>query len=373
MKTRTAVLVILGCSLAIGLPALSEEEISSSPLHEVLAIVPALVTSPMISFTDWSLIKAYTGMESVTSGSSEEERLALLQTTLKDQCDPSGYAPTLPTRHAEQWGFDKTDLAWEANVITRELPPTYVLKFRPGFDFEPLIALFQEREFVQEQAHGATLFTHELDLSAEWMRVAELGIHNTALITEKHLAILSSSPRAVEALLQTRQGELASLVENPAAVATIDRLGEAAGAVLLLGVDTCLGFTQSPLLGLIGQVPTEEVVERLRALIAETPQLFPYEALGVGYRTEADRPIGRIVFHYSVVEAAVADLPLRRGLAEEGVSPSRKAPYSEAFFTLVEAVADGEDLIFTVLPVDDQPRRLFQMVLYRDMSFAGCP
>jgi len=168
MKTRMAVLVILGCLLAIGLPVLSEEEIFASPLHEVLALVPALVTSPMISFTDWSLIKAYTGMESVTSGSSEEERLALLQTTLKDQYDPSGYAPTLPSKHAEQWGFDKTDLAWEANVITRELPPTYVLKFRSGFDFEPLIALFQKREFVQEQVHGATLFTHELDLSAEW-------------------------------------------------------------------------------------------------------------------------------------------------------------------------------------------------------------
>jgi len=77
MKTRTAVLVILGCSLAIGLPGLSEEEIFASPLHEVLALVPALVTSPMILFTDWSLIKAYTGMEAVTSNSSEEERLAL--------------------------------------------------------------------------------------------------------------------------------------------------------------------------------------------------------------------------------------------------------------------------------------------------------
>lgn len=373
MKTRTAVLVILGFSLAIGLPVLSEEEISSSPLHEVLALVPAPVTSPMILFTDWSLIKAYTGMEAVTSRSSEEERLALLQTTLKDQYDPSGYALTLPTKHEEQWGFDKTDFAWEANVISRVLPPMYVLKFRVGFDFEPLIALFRKREFEQTEVHGAKLFTHELDLSAEWVRVAELGIHNTALIPEEHLAILSSSPRAVEAMLQTRQGELASLLGNSAAVATVNRLGETAGAVLLLGVDTCLGFTQSPLLDLIGQVPTEEIVERLKEVLAQTPQLFPYEALGVGYRTEADRPIGLIVFHYPVAEAAAADLPLRQALAESAFSHSREAPYSEVFFTLMEAVADGEDLVFTVLPVNDQPKRLFQMVLYRDMAFAGCP
>lgn len=373
MKTKTAVLVILGFSLAIGLPVLSEEEVLSTPLHEVLKLVPALVTSPMISFTDWSLIKAYTGMESITSGSSEEERLALLQTTLKDQYDPSGYALTIPTKHEEQWGFDKTDLAWEANILSRELPPTYVLKFRSGFDFEPLIALFQKREFEEIEVHGATLFTHELDLSAEWVRVAELGIHNTALIPEEHLAILSSSPRAVEALLKTRQGELASLLGNPAAVATVNRLGETAGAILLLGLDTCLGFTQSPLLDLIGEVPDEEVVEKLKALVAETPQLFPYEALGVGYRTEADRPIGRIVFHYSVAEAAAADLPLRQTLAEGGFSQHYEAPYSEVFFTIVEAVADVEDLVFTVRPANDQPKRLFQMVVYRDMTFAGCP
>lgn len=373
MKTRTAVMVVIGCVLAIGLSVWGEQEAFTSPLHEVLKLVPALATSPMISFTNWSLIKAYTGMESVTSESSEEERLALLQTTLKDQYDPSGYAPTLPTSHAEQWGFDKTDLAWEANILTRELPPMYVLKFRSGFDFEPLIALFQRREFVQIEVHGATLFTHELDLSAKWVRVAELGIHNTALIPEEHLAILSNSPGAVEVLLQTRQGELSSLSENPAAVATVNRLGETAGAMLLLGVDTCLGFTQSPLLDLIGQVPTEEVVEKLKALVAEAPQLFPYEALGVGYRTEVDRPIGRIVFHYSVAEAAAADLPLRQTLAEAGFSVSREAPYSEVFFTIVEAVADAEDLILTVRPANDQPKRLFQMVVYRDMTFAGCP
>ena len=372
MKTRTAVLVILGCLLAIGLPVLSEEEIFASPLHEVLAFVPALVISPMISFTDWTLIKAYTGMESVTSKSPEEERLALLQTTFKDQYDPSGYAPTLPSKHAEQWGFDKTDLVWEANVNTRELPPIYLLKFRTGFDFDPLIALFQTREFVQEQVHGATLFTHELDLSAEWVRVAELSIHNTALIPEERLAILSSSPRAVEAMLQTRQGELAALLGNSAAVATVDRLGEIAGAMLLFGMDTCLGFTQSPLLDLIGEVPDEEIVERLKAVLAQTPQLFPYEALGVGYRTEEDHPVGRIVFHYSTAEVATVDLPLRQTLAEGGFSQSRKAPYSEIFFTLVDAVAYGEDLVLTVLPVNDQPKRLFQMVLYRDMSFAGC-
>jgi len=366
-------MVVIGCVLALGLPAWGEQEVFTSPLREVLALVPALVTSPMISFTDWSLIKAYTGMEAVTSRSSEEERLALLQTTLKDQYDPSGYAPTLPSRHAEQWGFDKTDLSWEANILSRELPPTYVLKFRSGFDFEPLIALFQKREFVQEQVHGATLLTHELDLTADWVRVAELSIHNTALIPEEHLAILSSSPGAVEALLQTRQGGLASLSENPAAVATVDRLGETAGAMLLLGMDTCLGFTQSPLLDLIGQVPTEEVVEKLKALVAETPQFFPYEALGVGYRTEVDRPIGRIVFHYSVAEAAAADLPLRQTLAEGGFSVSREASYSEVFFTLEKASVEKEDVVLTVLPINNQPRRLFEMILYRDMIFAGCP
>jgi len=138
-------------------------------------------------------------------------------------------------------------------------------------------------------------------------------------------------------------------------------------------LDTCLGFTQSPLLDLIGQVPTEEVVEKLKALVAEPPQLFPYEALGVGYRTEMDHPLGLIVFHYSTPEAVTADLPIRRALAEGAFSQSRKAPYSEVSFTLVEASVEGKDVVLTVFPINDQPKRLFAMIHSRDMSFAGCP
>ncbi|HUT87181.1 MAG TPA: hypothetical protein VMX15_03750, partial [Candidatus Heimdallarchaeota archaeon] len=274
MRKRAAVLVVIGCLVAIGLPAWSEQEGFTSPLCEVLKLVPALATSPMISFTNWSLIKAYLGMESVSSKSPEEERLALLQTTFKGQYDPSGYASTLPTQHAEQWGFDKTDLAWEANILSRELLSVYILKFAPEFDFDPLVSLFLEREYVQTVSQAVALYMHELDPSAEWLRVTKLSMQNVAVIPDEDLLILSSSAGSVEALLATHSGVLASLSESPAAVATVDRLGETAGAILLLGLDTCLGFTQSPLLDLLGELPEEEVVEKLKALVADPPA-FP--------------------------------------------------------------------------------------------------
>jgi hypothetical protein len=40
---------------------------------------------------------------------------------------------------------------------------------------------------------------------------------------------------------------------------------------------------------------------------------------------------------------------------------------------MIRADVEGADLTLTVRPIGDQPRRLFQMVLARDVLFALCP
>jgi hypothetical protein len=54
-------------------------------------------------------------------------------------------------------------------------------------------------------------------------------------------------------------------------------------------------------------------------------------------------PVGTFVLHFLDPDSASSDLPLRR------------------------------DLALTVRPIADEPRRLFQMVLARDVLFALCP
>lgn len=371
MKRKVA--FVLAFSVLRALSVALAGDVGSQPLREVLSLVPALVSSPLLAFTDWSLIKAYTGLEEITSKSPIKERLKLVQATTQDQAAAAGYALTYFINHAEVWGWDTTDLTWEANLTCRELSPVHFLKFEGGFDFAPILTRFEERGFVQTASYGIPIYSHTMDTSAEWLRATELAILNTAVLEEERLFILSSSDFAVRAVLATRAGEIPSLRESEAAISTVESLGKTAAAMLLLGADTCLGFTQSPLLDLIETIPNEEAMARLKALLEEHAQLSPYQALGVGYCTEEGRPVGRLVFHYLTSEEAAHDLPLRRALAEEGFSQSRKAPYSEVLFTLKDATVNGGNLVFRVRPINEQPQRLFQMILYRDMGFAACP
>lgn len=73
-----------------------------------------------------------------------------------------------------------------------------------------------------------------------------------------------------------------------------------------------------------------------------------------------------------LILVAAADLPGRRRLAEKGVSSRTHQPYARAVFAVVDATVDDSVVSLDVNPVDDQPRRLFQMVYARDMLFAVC-
>jgi hypothetical protein len=48
-------------------------------------------------------------------------------------------------------------------------------------------------------------------------------------------------------------------------------------------------------------------------------------------------------------------------------------PYRETNFVLADATIAGSSVVLSVRPVDDRPRRLFDMVYRQDMAFAVCP
>jgi hypothetical protein len=83
--------------------------------------------------------------------------------------------------------------------------------------------------------------------------------------------------------------------------------------------------------------------------------------------------VGTFVLRFLDPASANSDLPLRRDLAEFGASTQGGQPYSQVVFTMITADVEGADLTLTVRPIGDEPRRLFQMVLARDVLFALCP
>ncbi len=366
MMRRAIVAVVLGGAAVLTSCGLCY----ASPLDQVLGLVPQEISEAMLLFTNWSHIKEQLGLGFLTSESSLDLRIELMTRISQDQAAASAYGLSHMRSHAEEWGWDTADLDWEANISSQNLPPTYILKFRDGFDFTPLIDRFLERGFIQTESHGATIFSHELDLRANWARTTELSIHETAYLAEENMLILSSF--GVEAFLAVAAGELESLAEDSFARAAVTHLGDPYAAILLLGTGECLGFTPSPILDLIGTIPTKERIDELKAMIEERQLLVPYRALGIAYQYEETRPIGTIVFEYDAPELAEMDLPARCGLAEEGMSTYFDAPIPESYFTILDCGVQDSALILKVAPVNDQPWRLFRMIFYRDAVFAGC-
>lgn len=369
MKTRPVVGVVIAILtvIAAGLYALAE-----SPLADVLQFVPADIREPSVFFTDWAQIKTLIGLEEVTSESPFELRFELVQRIHQDQAAASAYGLSHFRQHADSWGWDTSDLDWEANIVSYDIGPVYILKLREDFDFAPVTQRFEARGFVQTESYGALIYTHELDPQADWVRTTELSIHATAYIEEDNLLILSSYLGSVKALLAAYAGEVASLSGNPFAVSAVEHFGEPASASLLLGVGQCLGFTESPLLNLLGTMPDEEKIAQLKAEFEARELLVPYRVFSVGYDYENDRPIGTIVFEYDTSELAEIDLQARCVLAEEGLSAHYDASIAESYFSVLNCDVQDSAIILEVTPVNDQPNRLFRMILYRDAPFAGC-
>jgi hypothetical protein len=366
MNRSSSVGVLLGC--VVGL--MSATLCLATPLDRMLETIPWEAEDAMALFTDWSQIKAALGLGGLSSESPLDVRLQFLNRTLQDQAAGSAYGMQYARSHAQEWGWDTADLDWEANIITRNLPPAYVLKFRDGFDFAPVIEHFSARGFTQTESHGATVFSHELDVRTDWARTTELAIHTTAYVPGDGMLILSSF--GVEPFVAALAGEVPSLDEDPFACAAVAHLAEPSAAILAFGTGECVRFTPNPILELLGTNPTSKRIEALRKTMEERQLLVPYRVFGVGYRSAEGRPLGTLLFEYDTPELAEQEVFARCTLARDGMSTDYEAPIAESYFTVLDCQVQDSAAVLSVAPVNDQPWRLFRAVLYRDAVFAAC-
>jgi hypothetical protein len=382
MKTKHTLLLLLATTLIASLAGCGKSEDGAengANLDRALALAPA--DASRLYFTDWMLIKDYEGFPDLSSQNTMDERMSFMRAFIGNvaeqipahQAVASGYGFNRFLDHAETWGWDSTDLVWEATLEIETAPPAYVLQFPADFDFGPLLALFDERGFSQSIYQGATVYSHEMDLAAEWMRKSEFGILNTALLEDDHRLVLSSSLPTVQAILDAQAGAAPSLADSASAQAVADRLGQAFAAIIAVGPASCQTFSMSPLQAFAGGEISDEQLAQLKALLKESSNLHLYTALGIGYRYAGDELTGYIVMHYLNADDAQADSEPRRQIAQEGLSLTTEKPYPEVLFTVEEAKVEGSDLVWQVAPVDDMPRRLFDMLLRGDMLFARCP
>ncbi len=345
---------------------------SALPMSEALSALPRDLSDTMLLFTNWSQIKDNLGLENVTSGSPSDARIEFARRCRQELSIATAFGIDNMDTHADMWGWDASDLDWEAQLVSSVLPPIYVLKLRGDFDFSLAAVGFTERGFVQTDSHGALLFSNSMDPGQPWLRTTELAILNTAYIADEQLMILSSSPVALGQSLATWADSIAGLDEDPFAVAAVEHLGAVDSAILLRGLGECIRFTPNPILDLVGNLPTSERIEKLRVSLQQRELLVPYRAFGTGYEDVEGARTGTIVFEYDSADLALLDMPARLLLAEEGMSTCYEAPIAETYFSVHSCEVLDNAIVMSVTPVANQPIRLFRMMFYLDAVFAGC-
>jgi hypothetical protein len=274
-------------------------------------------------------------------------------------------------RHAVNWGWDNTDLLWEAN-LTASGPPVYVLRFRDDFNFGPVFARLTERGYTRLEHEGIPLYSHDFDLSVDWLRTSEFAILNIAFVEAEKIFMMASSPDTVAYLLDSMAAG-STLAVVPGVVEAAAALGHAGAALI-----SPLGCQPMDVGSLIGSSP-----EEVRAMWEEWQAsgihgLFT--VLALGYRVEEINgeqvPLGVFAHYYPLAAQAYADLEPRRILAESGQSLSREGPYADLFGVVraevVETGTGAANLVLALAARERPPHLFFQMVYSRDLLFAAC-
>jgi len=360
--------LVLAVLVAFGLevPAARAQQLSpSSPLGQALAISPASARG--VYFTDWVRLKQYEGIPTLTSRGPLPVRARFLEAVIRDQAVASFFGAAYALRQASLWGWDATDLLWEERVEAVAGPPAYALRLRPDFDLSLVERRFRARGFTMRSYRGVAVYSHPLDLAADWAGSTDLALYNAAILPDRHTLVLSGGLLSVHAIIDTYRGVAPSLGASAASRAVATDLGVVASAVLLPGAVACRTF--DPLTSLSrGAVPAtrQALLHRLRL---DHLRLHPYQLFGLGYRVEGKRPLGIITLHYADARDAAEDLAARSRIAATGISPRQDEPYHQ-LFTFLSAAAAGDDVILRLGPA--HPPGLIDMVGMGDMAFAAC-
>ncbi len=382
-RWRSVVLALLltgSAAAAVGAPSAAQDPAAedrgsptaptASPLLEALTLMPA--GSETFEFLDWTALKALHGGAAVTSASPIDERQRLLLAIARSEASPVPLGLDRLEPWRERWGWDTTDLAWQAGVA----PFVSILRFGDDWDPEPFIARLAAYGYARDDQPQASVFTPgpgtEPPPDAPLERI--LGLErrildepivlpaSVALLPDRRTVAVVVGDGAEKTLLDLAAGaDPAAVADSPfGRVATT--LGRPVAARILDGQYGCSGTGEE-----LAFLSVDDL-----ALARAVGPLEAYLAFGSAYeRAGPGEPVsGRYAFVYERADQAEADLPGRRRLIGEGGSSVRGLP--DLPLELVEASTDGPALVLEVTVPSDQPQVLLDLTIRRPLLFAIC-
>ena len=327
---------------------------SKTALEQALDYAPPATTE--IAFTDWQRLKAIEGIAAVNSVSMPDvrERIRKMLVITQERHAPmAGFGLAKFATFAKTWGWDTSDLAWEAMLNLDDEAPLYILQFRANFDMSALAERYRAYQFNERVLdNGITVFTSTVNIKAAWISGSELALRNSALDVKQHRLIVTSGDAGIAAAF-------AALNDKTARPGSVQRLAKMlarqASGILALPPHAC---------------------ERQRALnkllkSSKAPALGAYETLAIGYDIVNGQPLGLIAMEYADPATAKTDAPIRLNIAKTGLSLATNRPYSD-LITVKSSRVTGTAFMMTVHFREGQPRLLRDMMLRFDVAFAGC-
>ena len=323
-------------------------------LEQALAQIPA--DARRFAFTDWRRVRAYHSFQGDSQRTGRDQRAAYMLDVMK----MSQAAAQMDSAHflfqAQNWGWDSTDLLWEAQAHWLWLTESvFLLRFRDDFDFAPLRALLAQRAFTPAGHRGQTIHATPLDHNPDWHFRSHLAHHAMAILPAEKLLIMAPTPEPIHRVLAVRDGAAAALLDQPAVAGVLHPLLPQAAVEMQLGPNVCRRFGRGqPAAG-----------------------LSPYTLLAAAYLFEGQQQRDLLLLHYENGRQAAADLDGRRAAFQDGVSPRREVAYGEEF-ALEEAAVDGPLLRFHLAPTaalrraTGRPQTLLGWVQDGDARFAAC-
>jgi hypothetical protein len=376
---RSTIGVVLVLALAI--PTTATDEDAPSPLLEAVAYMApsAEEWNRRFEFTDWSELKRLHDGSGITSDSPLEERQRLLLDIARLEAVPAPLGLDRLDSWKEAWGWDSTDLAWQAHIGQGDT----VLRFGDHWDAAPFQEALLSRGYLASSTSGGTRYAPgsdgiELPVSLALNRVfgdietfddeAYESLVVIDVSDDGHTVIVrwgggasglqDGAEADLDEVATTPFGRTAATLLRPVASRIIDR-----------------DWTCPP----DGSVDWNEAFshgryqEEQAALLRSVAPLHAYQALGTGYaRSDADSPpVGRIVFVYAEAQQAAHDLPGRRRIIEEGEAGTGAPNRSGAAVTVSDAAVVGRELVIDVSPAHGVPDNLHMGLRGADYAMCG--
>ena len=324
-------------------------------------------------FTDWTALKTLHGGADITSASPLEERQRLVLDMVRSEASGSRFGLDRLATWPELWGWDNTDLAWEATPWDPRSESTKVLRFRDGWDSGPFIDRLEALGYSRTDDRYGSLFSDPPDfrpspggeavLDADELLLAAPSSPSVAISNDGRTVAIREGDRADKLLRIAARADPATFAASPFGRAAA-ALGRPVSAIIVDGTPGCHWAGLADI----------DYSEEMTTLARSVGPLHPYQALAMGYeRSGAGEPVmGRYAFAYKRARQAVADLPGRRTLIDGGYSSRHGKPYREAAFTLADAQVDGRTLVLKVAPLYDNPKVFLELLNGRSLSFATC-